>query len=253
MFGSLSVLKQPTLKNACVLEFFLLYLYPRLRRPSREMSTENNTEWVHCNQCLRQTRHDIIAVRVVNATEYIDEDGYPARWQTTNTVFECRGCGSVSLRRQLAIDGLEDDIIEYYPPPVSRQSPTWRYDLPNEITSLLEKVYTALHANSRRLALMGLRAIVDLFINATIGDIGSFKVKLDKLVDDHHLSRENRETLEVALDAGHAATHRAYNPSPYDLASVLDIMENLIRPLALKKRIEELKKNIPKRKVQQGD
>jgi hypothetical protein len=100
---------------------------------------------------------------------------------------------------------------------------------------------------------MGLRAIVDLFINATIGDIGNFKVKLHKLVDDGYLSKKNRETLEVALDAGHAATHRAYNPSPDDLALVLDIMENLIRPLAMKKRIENLKKNIPKRKVQQGD
>ena len=94
---------------------------------------------------------------------------------------------------------------------------------------------------------MGARAIVDQFMNVMIGDIGGFKAKLQKLVDDGYISKKNRETLEAALDAGHAATHRSHDPSPDDLTLVLDIVENLIQPLALEKKIETLKKNTPKR------
>jgi hypothetical protein len=214
------------------------------------MSPENKTEWVHCNQCLRQTRHDVVAVRVVNESEEVDEGRFSIDWQTTNTIFECKGCGAVTLRRRVVSHDLNTDDTEFYPPPVSRQSPRWLYDLPDEIESLLKEVYVALHANSRRLALMGARTIVDAFMNATIGDIGGFQAKLEKLVEDGYLSTKNRETLEAALDAGHAAAHRAHNPSLDDLTLVLDIVENLIEPLALKEKIEDLKKSTPKRKVQ---
>jgi hypothetical protein len=214
------------------------------------MSEEDKTEWVHCNQCLRQTRHDIVAVRVLNESEQVQE-GFSIDWQTTNTVFECKGCGSVTLRRRVVSPDVDVDSTEFYPPPVSRQFPMWLSDLPVEIGSLLREVYVALHADSRRLALMGARAIVDLFMNATIGDIGGFQAKLNRLVDDGYLSKKNRETLEAALDAGHAAAHRGHNPSPDDITLVLDIVENLIQPLALRERIEDLKKNTPKRKVQQ--
>lgn len=216
------------------------------------MSTENKIEWIHCNQCLRQTRHDVIAVRVVDESEEVDEGRFSIDWRTTNTILECKGCGAVTLRRRVVSHDLNADDTEFYPPPVSRQSPRWLYDLPDEIESLLKEVYVALHANSRRLALMGARAIVDAFMNVTIGDIGGFQTKLEKLVEDGYLSKRNRETLEAALDAGHAAAHRAHNPSPDDLTLILDIVENLIQPLALKEKIEDLKKNTPKRKVQQG-
>jgi hypothetical protein len=93
------------------------------------------------------------------------------------------------------------DIVEYYPPPISRQIPRWCYDLPVEFPSLIQETYAALHANSKRLALMGARALVDLFINATIGDIGGFQKKLERLVETGYLSRKNMEILEPALDA----------------------------------------------------
>jgi hypothetical protein len=102
--------------------------------------------------------------------------------------------------------------------------PKWILDLPDEFKSLIKEIYAALHANSKCLALMGTRALVDLFMNTTIGDIGGFQKKLEKLVEDGYLSKKNKEILEPALDAGHAATHRAHNPTAEDVNLVFDIV-----------------------------
>ena len=216
-----------------------------------QMTQDGKTEWVHCNQCLRKTRHEVITFRILKESEEIEvEDGqtFPIDWQTTYTMLECRGCGSVTLRRRVVTHDMGgSDNTEYYPPPVSRQIPRWHYDLPKEFQSLMKEVYAALHANSKCLALMGARALVDLFMNVSIGDIGGFQKKLEKLVEDGYLSKKNKEILEPALDAGHAATHRAHTPTTEDVNVVFDIVENLIQALALKKKVEDLKKHTPKR------
>mgnify|MGYP000905313342 FL=1 len=208
---------------------------------------ENKIEWVHCNQCLRHTRHEVVTNRVLKESE--DNPEFMIDWYTTYTLLECRGCGSMTLRRRVISEDIDFDETDYYPPQISRQIPRWHHELPTEFSSLMKEVYTALHANSTRLALMGARALVDLFMNSTIGDIGGFRQKLQKLVNDGYLSSKNREILEPALDAGHAATHRAHTPSAEDVGRVFDIVENLIQTLVLKEKAKELKKHTPKRKV----
>jgi len=210
---------------------------------------ENKVEWVHCNRCLRQTRHEVVTTRVLKESEEAgpEEDRFLFHYVTTCTVLECRGCGSVTLRQHVVWEEINDHQITFYPPPISRQIPQWHYGLPSEFRSLMKELYAALHADSRRLALMGARALVDLFMNVTIGDVGGFRAKLGKLVEDGYLSNRNREILEPALDAGHAATHRAHNPTLDDVGLVFDIVENLVQTLVLKKRVEDLKKRTPKR------
>jgi hypothetical protein len=181
--------------------------------------------------------------------EKIDDEEIPYTiyWQTKYTVLECRGCGSVTMRRRTECCNDNSYNINYFPPPISRQIPKWINDLPVDFQSLIREIYTALHANSKCLALMGTRALVDLFMNTTVGDIGGFQRKLEKLVEEGYLGKKNKEILEAALDAGHAATHRAHNPTAEDVNLVFDIVENLIQHLALKKRSHDLKKHTPKR------
>jgi hypothetical protein len=190
-------------------------------------------------------------MRVIHESDEVDEE-FDIDIEITYTMLECRGCGAVTLRRHVVSHDIDMEYTDYYPPPVSRQAPRWQYDLPSEFRSLLGETYTALHANSKRLVLMGGRALVDLFMNVSIGDVGGFQQKLDKLVTEGHLSQKNKEILKAALDAGHAAAHRAHNPTVDDVTLVLDIVENLIQPLALKKKAEEMRKRTPKREVQQA-
>ena len=214
------------------------------------LDSKNKVEWVHCNQCLRQTRHEVVATRVLTETEEVEDDSFTIAWTTTCTMLECRGCGSVTLRRQIVSHDVDVDKTDFYPPQIARQIPRWIYDLPSDFTPLVEEIYAALHANSKRLALMGARAVVDLFMNTTIGDIGGFQKKLEKLVEAGYLSKKNKEILEAALDAGHAAAHRSHNPSAEDVNLVFDIVENLIQTIAFKEKVEELKKHTPGRQVQ---
>lgn len=208
---------------------------------------EGDIEWVHCNLCLHKTRHEIITIKELCEEDEIDPD-FSIDWITTYTMMECRGCGAVILRRRVVSYDVDVDDTDYYPPPISRQIPRWHYELPNDLRDLLKECYSALQAGSQRLAIMGARSIVDVFMNEALGDIGGFQQKLDELVKQGYLSKQNRVTLDVALEAGHAVVHRGHMLKADDITLVFDIVENMLQPLVLKKKTEQLKKSTPPRK-----
>ena len=105
-----------------------------------------------------------------------------------------------------------------------------------------------MNTGSVRLPLMGARTLLDMFIVKKIGDVGSFKMKLQKLVDDKYISTSAKELLEVALEFGHATVHRGYEPSKEEINGVLDIIENILHSEALVDQTKPLKKLIPKKK-----
>ena len=207
----------------------------------------SNIEWVHCNKCLHLTKHEILKEHNCEHTEkYCDFDLW---WDTKYTLFICCGCESVTLRRQYTFSEWEDNQleIEFYPPQVSRRLPSWHDKLPSEMQDLLTEVYIALHSNSRRLALMGARTVIDMFILDKIGDSGSFKEKLKALVDGGYLGSKQRNILDVALDAGNAAAHRGYNPLPEDLNHIIDVVESLLQFYILEVQSNSVKEKIPPR------
>ena len=81
------------------------------------------------------------------------------------------------------------------------------------------------------------QTLVDLFIVRKIGDQGTFVEKLKKLEQAGFLSAKNRELLDAALNAGHAAAHRAYLPKREQLWTVMDIVENLLQSDLLAKEM----------------
>ncbi len=205
------------------------------------------TEWVHCNSCLNSTKHFILAEhekRVVAAP--CDEYGQPW-WHSRYTLLVCCGCDSATLRRRLDFSEWDDYEVDFYPPQVSRHLPSWRYELPGEMIGLLTEIYSALHADNRRLALMGARTIIDIFVVDKIGDIGTFKQKLQALVDKGYLASQQQSVLDVALEAGHAAAHRGYQPTSEVLDHVIDVVESLLQTYALETASNLVKKKIPPR------
>jgi len=114
--------------------------------------------------------------------------------------------------------------------------------------ALMEEVYTALQANSKRLALMGARALVDDFMNDKVGDIGGFNQKLEELEKQGLISKANRCFLDAALEAGHAVIHRGFNPKKETVEQVMDIVENLLQTYVLDEAADDLKKSTPERK-----
>lgn len=202
--------------------------------------------WAHCNSCGRQTKHDVAAQRVTNHSD--DIDGHDIEWTNTYRIIECRGCETVSFHSSWWYSEFDvSDDVALYPPRISRTMPKWADQLSDDLGALLKEIYSALHADSRRLAMMGARACVDMYMNATIGDIGGFAEKLRALVESGHLSKIDDGILEAALEVGHAASHRGHCPSSKEVDQVMDIVENLLQKLALSKSAQLLSMSTPPR------
>jgi hypothetical protein len=161
--------------------------------------------------------------------EEIKEAGEHIPYTNRYDLLECLGCDDVSLRCHETCDAFGFEEITFFPPRVSRPVPKWHGQLPEEIQSLLSEVYNALYADGRRLALMGVRAIIERTMILKIGDQGSFPENLSAFESGGFLSRNHREYLKTALEAGHAAAHRAHAAEPDVINTVMDILENLLQ------------------------
>ncbi|MNF53915.1 hypothetical protein D3C84_353230 [compost metagenome] len=155
--------------------------------------------WAHCNSCARQTKHSELTSHTAQDDVVMGDSHLEVT--TIYQLLECRGCGTVVFKVQENFPQL--DLAEdpkYYPPRISRRLPKWRMALPKGWIGLLNEVYSALHSNSRRLAMMGARALVDVYMNDTVSDVGGFEQKLKALVVQGHISANDKDVLAAALE-----------------------------------------------------
>jgi len=208
--------------------------------------------WSHCNECGHETKHQVVAQAERKRT-YADDDCTIETGSMWN-MLQCQGCEEVTLRRRDWCS--EDDPWSYgprpdiyFPPRVSRRKPEWveLHPLPDEYQGLLDEVYVALHADSRRLAMMGARALIDAVIQRNGGDHANFKAGFDILVQQQLISQKNREILEAAVEVGHASAHRGHNPDGDSVSTVLDIVENILHHELLLEQKDGLIAKTPKR------
>jgi hypothetical protein len=207
-----------------------------------EKRRSSRVERVHCNECRQSTDHRLL--KTANDSGETRQEDW---WNVTFDMLECCGCKDVVLRRTFVFVADEPDI-RYFPPLVSRHSPSWRYELPQKIAAVLDEVYRSLDADTRSLPMMGARALVDMLIVEKVGDVGSFKQKLEKLATDGFIGAVQLDVLDAALDAGHAAAHRGHTPSFEQVNAVMDIVENLLKAVyVLPDMAKKLKKTTPAR------
>lgn len=205
--------------------------------------------WSHCNDCGQETRHNLITM--IRRARSFDNDEYTVEVGTNWRVLQCCGCEEITLSR---VDWCsEDDPTDkytpiYFPPRVSRRKPEWLEggDAP-EYQGILDEIYRALHADSRRLAIMGARAVIDIAISRKVGDRGSFSAGLNALEQANLLSKQERPLIETAFDAGSAAMHRGHLPTVTDINTVIDIVERVVHAEVLEKKATSLAATTPKR------
>jgi hypothetical protein len=207
-------------------------------------------ERVHCNGCHRDTKHQVIAERIQKGSEEHgdEEDPFVISWENRYTLLECLGCETIVLRRTSWFSEADGEDVTYFPPRISRQLPAWTSNLPRDQRRLIKEVYAALHADSATLAIMGARALVDMVMNQSVGDIGGFAAKMAEMKKRGLISERNARILDAALHAGHAAAHRGHRPDDNQVSQVMDIVENLLQTQVLDEAAGELKAVIPKRK-----
>lgn len=207
--------------------------------------------WAHCNECGHETLHRV--VKLVSRSRDYDDDQYTVTVGSNWRILQCGGCQEVAMSRTdwCSEDDPHDPYVPtYFPPRVSRRKPEWLTKHPEltDYLELFEEIYAALHADGRRLAMMGVRAVIDMAITKMAGgDQGSFTVGLNALEADRRLTLEERQLIEAAFDAGSAAMHRGHKPAVEDVNTVIDIVERVVHAEVLKTKAKELADATPKR------
>ena len=213
--------------------------------PSRRRKTT-----AHCNACKQETRHDVLAQHEEVGTSPLDpsDPSESYAWSTVWEMLKCCGCDSITIRREHSEYGQSE--TDYFPAMASRARPGWVTSLPDGIVEVLDEVYAALHQDTRRLAMMGARCLIDMVILDTVDDVGTFSEKMQAMEEEGLLGARNREYVEAALDAGSAAAHRGHQPTPKEVGLVMDIVENMLQAVyILGKAGEELKQSTPPRRA----
>ena len=214
-----------------------------------------------CNECLCQTRHDLLASVCQNENDN-DIDGYGVSWENIYEILQCIGCGHVTYRSRFWFSEYQvDDQPEtyedkYFPPLFSHPQPKWFDDLKDDLKQVLDEVYAAFHSELNYLAAVGARTALDMMIVEKIGDVGSFKQKIDTLEREKYITSQERSLIESVTEAGNAAAHRGYSPDKKSLESVIEILEAVLYKFYIgeaksKKLVEgaqKLKATVPQRK-----
>jgi len=205
------------------------------------------TERIHCNQCKRKTRHEVL-YRAID-TEMSQDEPIDFKVKRKFELLRCAGCKDAVLRRTIDFGVLEKPTVHYFPPSSCRQPPSWPYwSLPNKLLQLLLEIYASLDADGSILPMLGARTVIDLVMTEKVGDVGTFGEKLRRLEGLGVISSQNREVLNAALDIGSAAAHRGHSPDSHDVSGVLDIMEHLLHAIyVLPKTAKILKDSTPPR------
>lgn len=198
-----------------------------------------------CNGCRRATSHEIVAERGRGKIITLGPPNFRS-FEKISEMLECRGCGLVALKHTVT-DDTGVVIVLYDPPRNSRRSPKWRTQLPLETFLLLGEVDQAIQYECYRIATMGLRAVLDIYMTEKVGDVGGFKAKLKALQEAGFLALQHREIIEAALEVGDASAHRGHQPTPEAVNAVLDIVENVLHADVLKAASSDLRKSAPSR------
>jgi hypothetical protein len=138
----------------------------------------------------------------------------------------------------------------YWPAPATRKPPKWVGNIEEadrNLGKLLSEMYTALNDDLRVLAAIGARTVFDrsselLGVDPKL----SFARKLQELLNQGKVSKDEHVTLDVLVDAGSAAAHRGWRPKPEELNTMMDVVDTFLhRSFILGDGIKKLKAAIP--------
>jgi Domain of unknown function (DUF4145) len=193
-----------------------------------------------CSTCLANTEHNVLYF----------VDGRSDDWCDPHyDLLECAGCKDISLR--LTLNHIDDtSSVHYFPSPASRKVPDWLYEgnIARPLARLLHEIYQAVRGGQFRLAIMGVRALIEQVMIKKVGDNGSFVKNLDAFQQAGYVSLVQRDALNDILDAGHAAIHRAYEPKTKDIQIALDITEGIMAAIFVHTNAaKELSERVPAR------
>ncbi len=173
---------------------------PKLVEQARTVKAKRESNKFFCYYCKTETKQKILFEKgeliFPNETVIFDESTGKKKqsfWTIDGQIWkvsECQGCEKINLNVYRRHSPFENDVlIHQFPTKDFRPFPRWITHINRDFTELLCEIYLSLNTGSIRLPLMGARTLLDMFICDKIGDVGTFKNKLQKLVDEKYISK----------------------------------------------------------------
>jgi len=213
----------------------------------------------HCPNCGPQRN-----CREFASHEYKVHDDYDGVWMSyLHQMYKCRGCDLVfHTRTEVFSENIhpigydwkgdyiydEDATIYSWPAISKREKPSWVNKINDEtLSNLISELYVALESDLRVLAAIGVRTSFDRATELVrISPELTFAKKLNQLVTENHILQQDRDNLEILVNAGSAAAHRAWRPRSSDLSNMVDVLEkflfNVVVPQPDVKKLKVTKK-----------
>lgn len=224
----------------------------------------------HCPKCGPDRN---AAIKGEHTSKFEDDDFWAI---SSYRILMCRGCDTTYF--QIASTSSEDVEWDYdegglsratsiwhhrhFPSPIKREQPKWAQNFEAEkllaelgisgsgdLWNLFDDVYDCLNAELRVPAAIAIRTTFDKateFIG--IDPSLSFADKLNALLDRGRISEDEREVLEILVDAGSAAAHRGWRPTAEELETLTTLIENFLhRTFFILEEARKLKTAIPTR------
>jgi hypothetical protein len=213
----------------------------------------------HCPQCNASRNAAVIAT-------HKEEETSNDVWGSSEfSILKCLGCGTVYFRTYSLCSenfNYEEDgettltpEIEFWPVPLKLRISIYQlFSLPEGINRLLGEVHQAINNKLHSLAAMGIRSVLEQIIIDRVGDQGTFIKNVDEFQRAGYLSVRQRNQLESLLEAGHAATHRGWQPDDDDISVLWDITDHVIDSVYVhNERASRLEKKLPIRQRPKRD
>lgn len=192
----------------------------------------NDTIKSYCRSCYKKTNHNILKeVEESNYEEY--------RYDVSYQILECLGCDTKSFREVFydieAQYPLYDDYweipkeISIYPRVIEGHKEIDNlYQLPDIVRITYSEVLVALRHNSKILAGLGLRSVVEAVCNNLDIPGQKLEARINKLTSSGYISKNDAERLHGIRFMGNDAAHDIKEPKKESLSVALQIIEHLI-------------------------
>lgn len=186
----------------------------------------------YCRDCCKKTNHNILSEHTdVYREEYSCDISYQ--------ILQCLGCDTKSFRNvfydlEAAYPTDENnwevpEEVTVYPKAVEGHKEIKNlWDLPDIVRTIYSEVLTALRENSKVLAGLGLRAVVEAVCNDLTIPGRNLEVRINKLVSSGYISKNDAERLHGIRFMGNDAAHDIKTPKSTTLSVALQIVEHLI-------------------------
>lgn len=186
----------------------------------------------YCRDCCKKTNHTVLS-------EHTESHREEYNCNISYQILQCLGCDTKSFRQvfydlEAAYPTYDDhwevpEDVTVYPKAVEGHKEIQNlWELPDIVRTIYSEVLIALREDSKVLAGLGLRAVVEAVCNDLQIPGRNLEIRINKLASSGYISKNDADRLHGIRFMGNDAAHDIKTPKGTALSVALQIVEHLI-------------------------